>query len=85
MPSQLNLKQHETYPGRQANDDLRARYRYLDLRRSALSDNLRKRSKVAHVVRNVFNEEGKRAPSISYHYFNNLVYQIFSRLRLLSC
>jgi len=33
------------------NDDLRARYRYLDLRRTALSDNLKKRSRVAHIVR----------------------------------
>jgi len=39
-----------------ANEDLRARYRYLDLRRSALSDNLRKRSQVARVVRNVLYE-----------------------------
>lgn len=39
-----------------ANDDLRARYRYLDLRRTALSDNLKKRSRVAHIVRNVLHE-----------------------------
>ncbi|KAG9002821.1 hypothetical protein FRB94_003624 [Tulasnella sp. JGI-2019a] len=34
-----------------ANEDLRARFRYLDLRRPALSDNLRLRSKVAHTMR----------------------------------
>jgi len=40
-----------------ANEDLRARYRYLDLRRSALSDNLRKRSKVARIIRNALYEQ----------------------------
>ncbi|KDQ64820.1 hypothetical protein JAAARDRAFT_145968 [Jaapia argillacea MUCL 33604] len=40
-----------------ANEDLRARYRYLDLRRPALSDNLRKRSKVAQLVRSVLHDE----------------------------
>ncbi|KAI0049589.1 hypothetical protein FA95DRAFT_1581649 [Auriscalpium vulgare] len=39
-----------------ANEDLRTQYRYLDLRRSQLSANLRKRSKVAHIVRGVLNE-----------------------------
>lgn len=37
---------------------MRARYRYLDLRRTALSDNLKKRSRVAHIVRNVLHEHG---------------------------
>ncbi|KAI0002982.1 tRNA synthetases class II-domain-containing protein [Russula compacta] len=40
-----------------ANDDLRSQYRYLDLRRPELSDNLRKRSQVAHVVRTVLNQQ----------------------------
>ncbi|KAH9999427.1 tRNA synthetases class II-domain-containing protein [Russula vinacea] len=40
-----------------ANDDLRSQYRYLDLRRSDLSDNLRKRSQVAHIVRTVLNQQ----------------------------
>ncbi|KAF9507359.1 hypothetical protein BS47DRAFT_1377942 [Hydnum rufescens UP504] len=34
-----------------ANEDVRSRFRYLDLRRDALSQNLRKRSKVTHSVR----------------------------------
>ncbi|KAI0069041.1 hypothetical protein BV25DRAFT_77833 [Artomyces pyxidatus] len=40
-----------------ANEDLRTQYRYLDLRRSQLSANLRKRSQVAHIVRNVLHEQ----------------------------
>jgi len=40
-----------------ANDDLRSQYRYLDLRRPEMSDNLRKRSKVAHIVRTVLNQQ----------------------------
>ncbi|KAG6911637.1 hypothetical protein DXG01_007887 [Tephrocybe rancida] len=39
-----------------ANDDLRARYRYLDLRRTSLSENLKKRSKVAQIVREVLHQ-----------------------------
>ncbi|TFY74593.1 hypothetical protein EWM64_g9418 [Hericium alpestre] len=39
-----------------ANEELRAQYRYLDLRRSELSANLRKRSQVANVVRTVLIE-----------------------------
>ncbi|KAJ7781480.1 tRNA synthetases class II-domain-containing protein [Mycena metata] len=47
-----------------ANEDLRARFRYLDLRRSALSANLRTRSKVAHAIRNILHEQGiYRRPS----------------------
>ncbi|KAG5646419.1 hypothetical protein DXG03_003469 [Asterophora parasitica] len=40
-----------------ANDDIRARYRYLDLRRTALSANLKKRSQVAQIVRSVLHEQ----------------------------
>ncbi|KAA1466170.1 hypothetical protein DENSPDRAFT_830921 [Dentipellis sp. KUC8613] len=40
-----------------ANEELRAQYRYLDLRRPELSANLRKRSQVANIVRNVLNEQ----------------------------
>ncbi|KIK61753.1 hypothetical protein GYMLUDRAFT_243430 [Collybiopsis luxurians FD-317 M1] len=39
-------------------EDIRLRYRYLDLRRTALSDNLRKRSQVAHLVRNTLHDNG---------------------------
>ncbi|KAG6833783.1 hypothetical protein H0H87_001215 [Tephrocybe sp. NHM501043] len=43
-------------PHNVANDDLRARYRYLDLRRTILSDNLKLRSKVARTVREVLHD-----------------------------
>jgi len=42
----------------QANEELRARYRYLDLRRTALSENIKLRSKVAHIVRSVLHQNG---------------------------
>ncbi|KAL0580766.1 aspartate--tRNA ligase msd1 [Marasmius crinis-equi] len=38
------------------NEELRLRYRYLDLRRSTLTENLAKRSKVARLVRNLLHE-----------------------------
>jgi len=52
----------------QANDELRARYRYLDLRRTALSDNIKLRSKVAHIVRSVLHQNGSVSllPCIPY-------------------
>ena len=37
---------------------MRARYRYLDLRRTALSSNLKKRSRVAQIVRNILHDQG---------------------------
>ncbi|KAK1228908.1 aspartate--tRNA ligase msd1 [Marasmius sp. AFHP31] len=39
------------------NEELRLKYRYLDLRRSALTQNLAKRSKVARLVRNLLHEQ----------------------------
>ncbi|TFK76130.1 hypothetical protein BDN72DRAFT_810172 [Pluteus cervinus] len=36
------------------NEDVRSRYRYLDLRRTLLSDNLKKRHQVARIVRHTF-------------------------------
>ncbi|RDB23225.1 Aspartate--tRNA ligase, mitochondrial [Hypsizygus marmoreus] len=53
-----NLPFVPSNPHNLANDDLRARYRYLDLRRTALSDNLKKRSKVAQIARNVLHDQG---------------------------
>ncbi|KIL00386.1 hypothetical protein PAXRUDRAFT_130007 [Paxillus rubicundulus Ve08.2h10] len=40
------------------NEELRARHRHLDLRRTALSDNLRKRSQVSRIVRETLYSEG---------------------------
>lgn len=40
------------------NEDLRAQFRYLDLRRTALSANLKRRSQVTHLVRNVLQNQG---------------------------
>ncbi|OSC99221.1 hypothetical protein PYCCODRAFT_1518230 [Trametes coccinea BRFM310] len=41
-----------------ANEDLRLRYRYLDLRRTELTSNLKKRSEVAFLVRSTLHEQG---------------------------
>ncbi|TBU32064.1 hypothetical protein BD311DRAFT_775614 [Dichomitus squalens] len=41
-----------------ANEDLRLRYRYLDLRRTELTTNLKKRSDVAFLVRSTLHAEG---------------------------
>lgn len=48
------------YPNRPevANEDLRAQHRYLDLRRQDLADNLKTRSKVAHIIRNYLHDQG---------------------------
>jgi aspartyl-tRNA synthetase len=42
----------------QANENLRAQYRYLDLRRAELANNLKTRSKVGHIVRCHLYEQG---------------------------
>ncbi|KAH8113429.1 hypothetical protein DFH11DRAFT_1689564 [Phellopilus nigrolimitatus] len=41
-----------------ANEELRARFRHLDLRRQPLTENLRKRSRVAHAMRDFLHGEG---------------------------
>ena len=43
---------------RQVNDELRARFRYLDLRRSALANNIRQRGRVSRLVRESLHAEG---------------------------
>lgn len=45
----------------QSSEDLRAEYRYLDLRRKALADNIRLRSRVTHIVRSYFHENSQSA------------------------
>jgi aspartyl-tRNA synthetase len=42
----------------EANEDLRAQHRYLDLRRADLAENLKIRSKVAHTIRNYLHDQG---------------------------
>ncbi|KAJ7086667.1 hypothetical protein C8R44DRAFT_820746 [Mycena epipterygia] len=56
-PADANLPFLPSNSRNVANEDLRARFRYLDLRRSALSANLRKRSRVAQIVRNILHEQ----------------------------
>ncbi|KAJ7368073.1 tRNA synthetases class II-domain-containing protein [Mycena albidolilacea] len=56
-PADANLPFFPSTSRSVANDDLRARYRYLDLRRSALAANLRTRSQVAQIVRNALHEQ----------------------------
>ncbi|CAD6589660.1 MAG: hypothetical protein TREMPRED_005467 [Tremellales sp. Tagirdzhanova-0007] len=48
------------YPNRVelANEDLRAQYRQLDLRRTELADNLQLRSRVAHIIRCHLHDQG---------------------------
>ncbi|KAI9635996.1 uncharacterized protein MKK02DRAFT_44694 [Dioszegia hungarica] len=48
------------YPNRLelANEELRAQYRFLDLRRKELANNIKLRSQVAHIARNYFHEQG---------------------------
>ncbi|KAF8204946.1 aspartyl-tRNA synthetase [Pholiota molesta] len=59
----LNPADHNNMPFLPSNpfnlpsEELRARYRYLDLRRTALSDNIKKRSRVAHIIRNVLHDQ----------------------------
>ncbi|KAK7061532.1 aa-TRNA-ligase-II domain-containing protein [Favolaschia claudopus] len=55
-PAAANLPFYPSTSRGLANEDLRAQFRYLDLRRTALSANLRKRSRVAQIVRNTFHE-----------------------------
>ncbi|KIJ70312.1 hypothetical protein HYDPIDRAFT_172163 [Hydnomerulius pinastri MD-312] len=40
------------------NEELRARFRYLDLRRTTLSNNLKRRSQVSRIVRETLHDEG---------------------------
>ena len=46
----------EIKDGIEANDDTRLRYRYLDLRRSEMLENLKLRAKVTHSIRNYLDE-----------------------------
>ena len=47
---------------------MRARYRYLDLRRTTLSNNIKRRSQVAHIVRSLLHEQGMNALISSLHF-----------------
>ncbi|KAK0490758.1 tRNA synthetases class II-domain-containing protein [Armillaria novae-zelandiae] len=40
------------------NEEYRLRYRYLDLRRPPLADNIKRRANVAHLVRNILHDNG---------------------------
>ncbi|KAF9485386.1 hypothetical protein BDN70DRAFT_988900 [Pholiota conissans] len=56
-PADHNIPFHPSNSFNLPSEELRARYRYLDLRRTALSDNIKKRSRVAHIIRNVLHDQ----------------------------
>ncbi|KAJ7068069.1 tRNA synthetases class II-domain-containing protein [Mycena amicta] len=56
-PADANLPFYPSTARTLANEDLRARFRYLDLRRTALSANLRTRSRVAQLVRQILHQQ----------------------------
>ncbi|OCH94247.1 hypothetical protein OBBRIDRAFT_769914 [Obba rivulosa] len=55
-PADRKLPFYPSDPYNLPKEELRMQYRYLDLRRSALTSNLQKRSKVAHIVRTILHE-----------------------------
>ncbi|KDQ07598.1 hypothetical protein BOTBODRAFT_597953 [Botryobasidium botryosum FD-172 SS1] len=56
-PADRNLPFQPSDVQNLANEDLRARYRYLDLRRDALAENIRKRSRVTQIIRSVLADQ----------------------------
>ncbi|KAJ6629211.1 hypothetical protein B0H10DRAFT_2160656 [Mycena sp. CBHHK59/15] len=67
-PADANLPFFPSNPRNVANEDLRARFRYLDLRRSALSANLKKRSRVAQIARDVLHGQGMTARDFQVYF-----------------
>ncbi|KAF7301463.1 hypothetical protein MIND_00711700 [Mycena indigotica] len=55
-PADANLPFYPSTARTLANEDLRARFRFLDLRRPSLAANLRTRSRVAHLVRQILHK-----------------------------
>ncbi|KAJ9091071.1 hypothetical protein QFC20_007746 [Naganishia adeliensis] len=56
-PADKNLPFYPNHP-ELANADLRAQYRYLDLRREALARNIQKRSRVTKLIRDYLSDQG---------------------------
>jgi aspartyl-tRNA synthetase len=54
-PLPFPVEEHHATP---VNEEIRLKYRYLDLRRSEMAANLRLRSKVTHLIRDVMDEHG---------------------------
>lgn len=63
-----------------ASEEVRLRYRYLDLRRASLQKNLRLRAQIALAVRNYFAENG----SSSIYFFQTQMFRLPSMPRILS-
>jgi aspartyl-tRNA synthetase len=54
-PLPFPVEEHHATP---VNEEIRLKYRYLDLRRAEMAANLRLRSKVTHLIRDVMDEHG---------------------------
>ncbi len=67
---------HPTQPS----EEFRSRYRYLDLRRSVLSQNIKQRSNVAHIIRNALHDQGSNLPHFPLRRSNSVLTTDFTEV-----